>query len=201
MRQFALSITLLTLLFVGCDSSPRPPTSASARKDRSTPSADTTAPDADAVRTLEWDDLMPADFEPGAPFKDIDIASLSDDDPRAREILAKLRKLWNEAPVVAALDGARIRLPGFAIPLETDGQLASRFLLVPYIGACIHVPPPPLNQTVLVEAPTGARIQRVFDPVWVTGRLTVRRADTELANAGYTLTANEVQPFYRKKQD
>ena len=112
-----------------------------------------------------------------------------------------MRKLWNEAPVVAALDGARIRLPGFAIPLETDGQLASRFLLVPYIGACIHVPPPPLNQTVLVEAPTGARIQRVFDPVWVTGRLTVRRADTELANAGYTLTANEVQPFYRKKQD
>ena len=113
--------------------------------------------------------------------------------------MAQLRKLWDEAPVVAALDGARIRLPGFAVPLETDGQTATRFLLVPYIGACIHVPPPPLNQTILVEASMGAHIQRVFDPVWVTGRLAVRRATTELANAGYTLTATEVSP-YREKQ-
>ena len=87
-------------------------------------------------------------------------------------MLAKLRKLWDEAPVVTALDGAQIRLPGFAVPLETDGEIATRFLLVPYVGACIHVPPPPLNQTVLVEAPKGARIRHVFDPVWVTGRLT-----------------------------
>ena len=200
MYRFVFSIALLTLLLVGCDSSPRSPASASAPKDQSIPSADTTAPDADAARTLEWDDLMPADFDPGAPFKDIDIASLSDDDSRAQELMAKLRKLWDEAPVVAALDGARIRLPGFAIPLESDGQLASRFLLVPYYGACIHVPPPPLNQTVLVEAPTGARIQRVFDPVWVTGQLTVQRADTELANAGYTLTAIEVRPYGEKQR-
>ncbi|MFZ1643791.1 MAG: DUF3299 domain-containing protein [Candidatus Contendobacter sp.] len=199
MYRFVFSIALLTLLLVGCDSSPRSPASASAPKDQSIPSADTTTPDADP-RTLEWDDLMPADFDPGAPFKDIDIASLSDDDSRAQELMAKLRKLWDEAPVVAALDGTRIRLPGFAIPLETDGQTASRFLLVPYIGACIHVPPPPLNQTVLVEAPAGARIQRVFDPVWVTGRLTVRRADTELANAGYTLTATEVRPYGEKER-
>ena len=116
------------------------------------------------------------------------------------ELLAKLRKLWDEAPVVAALDGARVRLPGFAVPLETDGQTATRFLLVPYIGACIHVPPPPLNQTVLVEAPTGARIRHVFDPVWVTGRLTVQRATTELANAGYTLTATEVKPYGGKQR-
>lgn len=200
MHRFVFSIALLTLLLVGCDSSPQSPASASTPKDQSIPSADTTAPDADAARTLEWDDLMPADFDPGAPFKDIDIASLSDDDSRAQELMAKLRKLWDEAPVVAALDGARIRLPGFAIPLETDGQTASRFLLVPYIGACIHVPPPPLNQTVLVEAPTGARIQRVFDPVWVTGRLTVQRADTDLANAGYTLIATEVRPYGGKQR-
>ncbi len=203
MRQFARSITLLTLLLlVGCDSSPRPPASASsAPVEPSAQSAGATlaVPDAEP-RTLEWDDLMPADFEPEAPFEGIDVGTLNDDDPRARELLAKLRKLWDEAPVVAALDGARIRLPGFAVPLETDGQTATRFLLVPYIGACIHVPPPPLNQTVLVEAPTGARIRHVFDPVWVTGRLTVQRATTELANAGYTLTATEVKPYGGKQR-
>ena len=203
MYRFASLIALLVLLLAGCDSSPQPPASTSAPAELSAQPARTAsaAPDAEP-RTLEWDDLMPADFDPGAPFKDINIASLADDDPKARELMAQLRKLWDEAPVVEALDGARIRLPGFAVPLETDGQTATRFLLVPYIGACIHVPPPPLNQTVLVEAPTGARIQRVFDPVWVTGRLTVQRATTDLANAGYTLTAIEVQPYYhRRKQD
>jgi hypothetical protein len=160
------SIALSTPLLVGCDSSPPPPAPASsAPVEPSAQSAGATlaAPDAEP-RTLEWDDLMPADFDPGTPFEGIDISTLNDDDPQARELLAKLRKLWDEAPVVTALDGARLRLPGFAVPLETDGQTATRFLLVPYIGACIHVPPPPLNQTVLVEAPTGASVRGVFDP-------------------------------------
>lgn len=198
MSRFVCWFLLLTGLLAGCDSSSQSPTPPSS-PEKTSPAA--TAPsDADAARTLEWDDLMPADFEPEAPFEDIDIASLSDDDPRAREMLAKLRKLWDEAPVVAALDGARIRLPGFAVPLETDGQTATRFLLVPYVGACIHVPPPPLNQTVLVEAPTGVHIQHVFDPFWVTGRLAARRTDTQLANAGYTLTATDVKPYDEKQR-
>ena len=196
MHCFARLLALLTPLLVGCDSPPPPPAPTSAPVEQSSQSASAVSavPDTEP-RTLEWDDLMPADFDPGAPFKDIDVTTLNDDDPQARELMAKLRKAWDEAPVVSALDGARIRLPGFAVPLETDGQTATRFLLVPYIGACIHVPPPPLNQTVLVEAPTGARIREVFDPVWVTGRLSVQRATTELANAGYTLIATEVSPY------
>lgn len=200
MRPIVLSIALATSLLGGCDSSPQPPASASAPAEqpaqlaRAAPAAPSAEP-----RTLEWDDLMPADFDPGTPFEGIDVSTLNDDDPRAREMLAKLRKLWDEAPVVAALDGARVRLPGFAVPLETDGQTATRFLLVPYIGACIHVPPPPLNQTVLVEAPAGASVRGVFDPVWVTGQLTIQRATTELANAGYTLNATEVKPYGGKQ--
>ena len=144
---------------------------------------------------------MPTEFDPELPFKDIDVTSLSDDDPKARELLAKLRQAWDEAPVVSALDGAWVRLPGFVVPLETDGDTTTRFLLVPYVGACIHVPPPPLNQTVLVEAPMGAKFNGLFDALWVTGRLTVKRADTELANAGYTLMATAVNPYVPEEKE
>ena len=193
MSRFVCWLLLLAGLLAGCDSSSPSPTPPSS-PEKTSPTA-TTSFDTDAVRVINWDDLMPEDFEPEEPFKNIDIAQLSDNDPRAQEMLTKLRALWDDAPVVSALNGARIRLPGFAVPLETDGQIATRFLLVPYMGACIHVPPPPLNQTVLVEASTGAHIQQVFDPVWVTGQLAARRTDTQLANAGYTLTATDVEPY------
>ena len=118
MHRFVFPLALLTLL-VGCDSSPQPP--ASVQPSDAIPTVSARTDRTAEARTLEWDELMPADFDPGAPFEDIDIASLADDDPKARELMARLRKLWDEAPVVAALDGARIRLPGFAVPLETDG--------------------------------------------------------------------------------
>lgn len=175
----------IILLLAGCHSPESPPPSVAAD-----------------VRTLEWDELMPADFEPEAIFKDVDIASLADDSPRAQELMTQLRKLWDEAPIVEALDGLRVRLPGFAVPLEMNGEAVSQFLLVPFYGACIHVPPPPANQTVLVKAAAGVNIyiRQAFDTVWVTGRLAVHRADTELAKAGYTLTATEVSPYDGKER-
>jgi len=180
MPHTVLIALLCIVLLAGCDHS---------SQTSSPPEAEHTA------RTLEWDELMPADFQPGALFEGVDLASLADDDPKALELMAKLREMWDAAPVVEALNGAQIRLPGFAIPLETDGQSASLFLLVPYYGACIHVPPPPANQTVLVESPGGASIQRVFDAVWVTGRLAVEPVNTDLAKAGYTLIATQVEPY------
>ena len=93
------------------------------------------------------------------------------------------------------IDGAEIRLPGFAIPLDTDTKIAKSFILVPYYGACIHTPPPPSNQIVLVRAPQGARIEEAFAMVWVTGRLRVEAQQTDVAHAGYTLDARSVAPY------
>jgi uncharacterized protein len=183
----ACRIVLLFLLafpMTGCD--PAPPSIATTADETASP-----------ARTLDWDELMPLDFEPEALFEGIDIASLADDDPLAIELLEKLRQIWDAAPVVEALDGEWVRLPGFVIPLEMDGPAVTEFLLVPFYGACIHVPPPPANQTVLVEAPAELRviIRQVYDTVWVTGRLAARPTDTGLAKAGYTLTASAVQPY------
>ena len=63
-----------------------------------------------------------------------------------------------DAPVVKALDGQSVSLPGFVVPLEGDSELITEFLLVPYFGACIHVPPPPPNQLVHVTIKGGVPI-------------------------------------------
>ena len=150
------------------------------------------------VRVLSWSDLVP----PGYTSDEIvgryaeQTRNLKDDDPRAKKIIAQLQEAWASAPIVEALDGKIIKLPGYAVPLEGDGKSVSAFLLVPFFGACIHVPPPPSNQIVSVRAPGKlAKINKVFDVVWVTGRMRTERTRNELATAGYVIEAMKVEPY------
>ncbi|MBT2968425.1 MAG: hypothetical protein B6D72_08050 [gamma proteobacterium symbiont of Ctena orbiculata] len=152
---------------------------------------------AEPFQELEWDAMIPEDYRPDkimAQFGDIN--ALEDDDPRAQKILDELEAAWKEAPVVESLDGKRIKLPGFVVPIEGDGKKLTEFLLVPYYGACIHVPPPPANQTVYVKVPKGdAKIREAFDTVWVSGILSAKSFDSDLATAGYQIEAEEVTPY------
>ena len=148
------------------------------------------------VKEIEWDALIPDDYSPEKLLEEYQAEDLDDDDPRAAELMEKLQKLWDEAPVRPELDGQTVKLPGFTVPLEGDSEETRSFLLVPYYGACIHVPPPPANQTVYVlrEAGKGTRLGE-FDVVWVTGTMSVKRTENELAEAGYTLYATDVVPY------
>jgi hypothetical protein len=151
---------------------------------------------ATGARELEWDALIPDDFQPDKLLSEYPIDDLSDDDPRAAELMAKLQELWDKAPVRQDLDGAEVRLPGFVVPVEADERETTGFLLVPYYGACVHVPPPPANQTVYVvtEAGKGTRPE-LFDVIWVTGTMSVRRIENDVAEAGYTLYASRIEPY------
>ena len=94
-----------------------------------------------------------------------------------------------------AWDQHDIRLPGYAVPLEGDGQIVTSFLLVPYFGACIHVPPPPTNQVVLVKVPQGVPADDLWDAIKVEGILHVQSTHHDLADAGYQLDAASVKPY------
>lgn len=145
------------------------------------------APDGTA-RELSWDDLIPADWQPEALMEEYDAENLSDDDPRAQELMDRLKALWAEAPVVESLDGKAVRLPGFVVPLDVNATSIREFLLVPYFGACIHVPPPPANQTILVSTPEAQPYEGgLFDTVWVEGRMRVEPFSDELGDAGYRI--------------
>jgi hypothetical protein len=148
------------------------------------------------AKEIDWDELIPEDWRPETLMGDFDIENLSDDDPRAQQLLDKLKALWDQAPVVPALEGRQVKLPGFVVPLEMDAKKIDQFLLVPYYGACIHVPPPPANQTVHVVTREGQAFEgQLFDVVWVTGTMRVERLSSDLAEAGYRLEDASVVPY------
>lgn len=105
--------------------------------------------------------------------------------------------------VNAALDGQVVRIPGYLLPLEFSGKKVSEFLLVPWVGACIHTPPPPPNQIVHVKADRPFEFGGLFAPVWVTGRMSTSAAKKSLflidgsadIDIGYSLRASEVEPY------
>ncbi len=151
--------------------------------------------DSDAIE-LEWDALIPADWRLDKLMDEYNADNLSDDDPRAKELMEKLKTFWRESPVVHDYDGKIVKLPGFVVPLEMDAKAIQEFLLVPYFGACIHTPPPPPNQTVYVVIDKmHAYHGQLFDTVWVTGKISVEKLPSELGEAGYRIEARKVEPY------
>jgi uncharacterized protein len=156
---------------------------------------------AQSIQELTWDDLVPEGYNPEKLIEEYQkkykVDELADDDPKVTEMMRKMDAMLKASPLNTRLDGKLIKLPGYVVPIETDGQKSSEFLLVPYFGACIHVPPPPANQTVFVTTgdKKGAEIRKLYDVVWVTGVIKVQKQTTDLADAGYTIDAKKVEPY------
>jgi hypothetical protein len=102
-----------------------------------------------------------------------------------------------------AVDGKLVRLPGYLLPLELSGTRVTEFLLVPWVGACIHTPPPPPNQIVHVKADRPYALRGTFDAVWVTGRLATSAGRKSVyitdgsgeVETGYAMRATHVEPY------
>jgi hypothetical protein len=97
---------------------------------------------------------------------------------------------------VLQLDKKRVSIPGFMVPLEDDLDAVTEFLLVPYAGACIHVPPPPPNQIVYVKMKTNTKVQVTFtDPILVTGTLHISTVQSPYGAVSYDLDGESVVPY------
>jgi hypothetical protein len=147
--------------------------------------------DSPPATTLKWDELLPVQERTGramtAPPPQHDYLS-GESGPAAQQPL--------DFAVNAALDGRHIRLPGFIVPLDFDPSgKVSEFLLVPYVGACIHVPPPPPNQVIYVILRTPFAVKSLYSPFWVTGRMQVSTTRSAMAVTAYTVRADDVQPY------
>lgn len=199
---------------------------------------------AEAVRTLDWEALLPKLPAYDDPFEklsseqyyQIGLVVFARDQKaggkpvnptlaeRARAAETQLRKegvdverlvsLRDEVraererrarAVNAELDGKAVRMPGFVLPLEYAGRKVREFLLVPWVGACIHTPPPPANQIVHVKMAKGADFESkgVYAAVWVSGTLRARASKPTLnlvdgmadIDTGYQLEARAVEAY------
>jgi len=102
------------------------------------------------------------------------------------------------------LNNKEVKIPGYIIPLEYEGLDIKTFLLVPYIGACIHVPPPPANQIVYVDTAAAWDSLDWWEPVYVTGTIKIESRQMEffeMVDIGYEILAGNVESYEEKDSE
>lgn len=140
------------------------------------------------VMDLTWEDLLPENQTQipnalrGLLEHDED-APLFSQQPESSGV----RSEWN---------GQIVRLPGFIVPIDHTRTGVTAFILVPYVGACVHVPPPPANQLVFVTTHTPYETKGLFEPVNVVGIFGVSSISTQLAEIGYALSADKIEHYH-----
>lgn len=153
-----------------------------------------------AAVEISWEQLIPEGFTPvESPLSTMTAEQLNklfDGSEESEREIAEIEEMMAYAPVVKSLNGQRVKLPGYVVPLDFDGQTNMKeFLLVPYYGACIHTPPPPANQVVHANAEEAIVIEDTYFPVWAIGTLLTETTTSELAEAGYRLQVERVEPY------
>ncbi len=134
----------------------------------------------------------------------------SDRFPKALKFWKNVDALYSKikshrAQANPALNDKNIRMPGYLLPLEFTEDKITEFLLVPYIGACMHAPTPPPNQMVFVTAKEPFLSNRLYQAIWVEGVLRSEKGTHKLSlvdgttdvNAGYTMKASLIEPYER----
>ena len=142
---------------------------------------------AKTAKEVSWNDLIPE----GVPYAEIigqgDLDEAADTwAPIFDENATKLNQ---------KLNGAFVKIPGFIIPIKQSSRGVTQFMLVPYVGACIHTPPPPANQLVLVNSKRPWPNDQLWDPVWVYGTMRTKIQSTDLGQTGYTLAAQSMETY------
>ncbi|MDH5570539.1 MAG: DUF3299 domain-containing protein [Gammaproteobacteria bacterium] len=158
-------------------------------------------------KTLEWTDLIPKNvldilLNPPEAIKNIQDGTPEDEltPEMLKEITGKPDSPYQQAlvstQVMPEYNNKKIRMPGFVVPLEfDDDQVITAFFLVPYFGACIHLPPPPPNQMIYVTSKKGLKTEVLYEPFWVEGTIYTETKNTDIGLSAYTMTAFSIKPY------
>ena len=148
----------------------------------------TTASAKEAADEIDWLELMPAE--------DLNLLENMPEVTHEGDGPATLPDEIMTGRVVPEMEGRSGRIPGFVVPLKTTEDMRIlEFFLVPYYGACIHVPPPPPNQIIHVKYKEGFKLEALYDPVWIEGTLQIERTENDIASSSYSIVAENVTPY------
>ncbi len=140
------------------------------------------------TREIDWLELMPA--EDLALLENMPEIEHEGDGP---PLLPDEIMTGRVVPEMGDVEG---RIPGFVVPLKTTQDMRIlEFFLVPYYGACIHVPPPPPNQIIHVKYEEGFTLEALYDPVWIEGKLVIDRTENDIGTSSYSMVATGVEPY------
>ncbi|MDR0564272.1 MAG: DUF3299 domain-containing protein [Azoarcus sp.] len=151
-----------------------------------------------SYKKTEWDNLIPESWNPEKTIEASGLNQFSDNDARrAEKIIKAIAEEWKNAPVNEQLNGQQIKIAGFVAPLEWENEKELKdFLLVPYFGACIHVPPPPANQIIYIKPEKPIKEIRAMDTIWVYGTIYVEKTDSgNMGVSGYRMKIDKVEPY------
>jgi len=146
--------------------------------------------------SISWNDLIPEGYRPESIFaryqSELERFAKMDDPASNPEAIALFKKIdaeMKKMPTNEALNNKSIKLAGFIAPLNNNNGLITEFLFVPYLGACIHVPPPPTNQIVMVnvKSENGIKPENAFGAFWVSGRIRILNTKTDIGESGYII--------------
>ena len=163
-------------------------------------SAPAVSADSQSYEDIDWTELMPAEdlsalLNRPAFLDDIADGSAQDsldnfqqrqlEDEQAQQYQAAL----SSTRVIQGFDGKAIRIPGFIVPLaQNEDKEVTRFFIVPYFGACLHMPPPPPNQILYVESEQGITLENLYDPYWFEGIVSIEQKVDAMGTSAYSLS-------------
>ncbi|MEL7454427.1 MAG: DUF3299 domain-containing protein [Pseudomonadota bacterium] len=157
--------------------------------------------------TITWEELIPAEGlgakikinEAETPIGTPGIAEFDGNEEEFeafKEDIAFMKQLQPEGGLInAQLHGQSIKIAGYVTPVGFDGDQVTEFLFVPYMGACIHVPPPAANQIVYVKNAKGLTAAQMYEPIWLTGTMQAKPVSTILADVGYSIDGATVEAY------
>ena len=159
---------------------------------------------AQAAETITWETLAPAVGKPvvmpegemrGQPPRD----TFDGSDEEWKLFLEDITFMKEMQPqgglLNSSLDGREVKIAGYITPVGFDGEDVTEFLFVPFLGACIHVPPPDANQIIHVTDAKGVKIDDMYEPAWLTGTLRAQPVSTVLADVGYRMESGTISAW------
>ena len=98
--------------------------------------------------------------------------------------------------VIDKFNNQAVKIPGFVVPLRTDEQQrVTEFFIVPYFGACLHMPPPPPNQMIHSKAETGIELAQLTEPFWFEGVIHIETISNITGTSAYGMTLDNIQAY------